>query len=206
MSEPEPTPACPAAHSGDEWADYHAATHNLPPRPLLVEAVRLRSVPGIALDLGCGAGNDARYLVHAGYRVTAVDANLAAVRALQATSGTQLTAIQATFDEFAFDPDGYDLVNAQYALPFNPPPTFPGMFRRLVSALRPGGMFTGQLFGTRDAWNAPGSGMTFHTRDDAVSLFQDLELVAFREFDGPVTLANGQAHHGHAFDIIARRP
>ncbi len=190
----------------DSWAAYHAATHGRPPHPLLVRAAAMLPAPGDALDLGCGAGNDTRYLLAIGFRVTAVDADPDAVRVLNALGEKRLQAIRSTFADFAFDHDGYDLISAQLALPFNPPESFDAMFSRLVGALRPGGIFTGDLFGVRDAWNTSASGMRFHTRVEAERLLDGLQLREFREVEGDVQLVSGEPHHGHSFEIIAQRP
>jgi SAM-dependent methyltransferase len=171
---------------------------------LLVRALAHRSGPGDALDLGYGAGNDTRYLLDLGYRVVAVDANPTAIAVLP--DHPRLEAIQATFAEFSQRPGAYDLISAQLALPFNPPDTFADVFARLVTMLRPGGIFTGNLFGTRDAWNVPTSEMTFHTRLEVEALLQGLEPIEITEMEGPVNLADGTIHAAHAFDIIARKP
>src|SRR5207245_7618968 len=49
------------------------------PHRLVIEAADLMP-PGRALDLACGAGRNARYLVQRGWRVTAVDRSVAAMQ------------------------------------------------------------------------------------------------------------------------------
>jgi SAM-dependent methyltransferase len=178
--------------TSEGWADYHSATRGLPPHPLLVRAVALLPVPGTALDLGCGAGRDSLFLVDRGFHVTSVDTNADAVTALRALKVARLRVVQSTFAEFAFAQDGYDLINAQLALPFNPPETFDAMFGRLVRALRPGGIFTGNLFGVRDEWNVPGSELSFHTRSAARLLLRGLRVRVFDEEEYEVPLVGGK--------------
>jgi SAM-dependent methyltransferase len=212
MDEPRNTePGDSTASEGQQgategWADYHAATRSLPPHALLVRAVALLPAPGTALDLGCGAGRDSLFLVDRGFHVTSVDADPDAVTALRALNMERLRVIQSTFAEFAFAQDDYDLINAQLALPFNPPETFDAMFGRLVRALRPGGIFTGNLFGVRDEWNVPGSGLSFHTRSAARLQLHGLLVRVFDEVENELPLVGGKPHHAHSFEIIAHRP
>lgn len=187
------------------WESYIEATRGLPPRPLLVRAVAMIDVPGEALDLGSGAGNDARFLLDVGYRVTAVDSDPAAIDSLPAGE-PRLQAVQSSFAAFDFPLDRYVLISAQLSLPFSRPEGFDSLFARLTAALVPGGVFTGQLFGVRDAWNQPGSTMAFHTAEQVRDLLRGMDILELRELEDEVMLASGDAHHAHWFDIIVRRP
>jgi SAM-dependent methyltransferase len=189
-----------------DWAGYHAATRHRPARPLLIRAVSMLPRGGKALDLGCGAGNDTRYLLEQGFDVTAVDATSQAVGALRELGEERLRPVLSTFAEFTFDADGYDLINAQYALPFNPQDSFPELFARLKRALRPGAIFTGQFFGVRHEWNTPETDLSFHTRAEAETLLDGLNLVEFDEVAESAATATGGMAFFHTFEIIARKP
>jgi SAM-dependent methyltransferase len=188
------------------WAEYYELTEGNPPRALLVRAVELVSLPAHALDLGSGTGNDTRYLLDRGFMVTAVDADTESIRRLKAIVSDRLRVVQCAFDAFPFEPGHYALINAQHALPFNSPDTFTCMFGRLRGALAPGGVFTGDLFGERDAWNVPGSRLSFHTREEVAALLDGLEVIELTEVETQARLIGGGLHHAHGFDIIARRP
>jgi SAM-dependent methyltransferase len=142
------------------------------------------------------------FLSH-GFQVTAVDSSPYAVAALRSLHAEQLRVVQATFEEFAFAT--YDLINAQYTLPFVTPRQFHKLFARNKDALSPGGVFTGQFFGTHDEWNNPGRGMTFLSKEQAEALLQDLDLLAFSEEELDGQLADGSPKHWHTFHIIARK-
>src|SRR5436309_1397623 len=73
-----------------------------------------------------------------------------------------------------------DLVHAAWSLPFCPPASFPRLWDSIVAALRPGGVFAGQLFGDRDSWAAEPD-MTFHTEAQARAVLSPLETLVFRE-------------------------
>ncbi|WP_433758484.1 SAM-dependent methyltransferase [Nocardia sp. CA-135398] len=87
------------------------------PNPLLVrEAAELE--PGTALDLGCGEGADAVWLAARGWRVTAVDVSVTALRRAAAHADEAGVGERITFAEHDLAqsfPDGeFDLVSAQF--------------------------------------------------------------------------------------------
>lgn len=110
----------------------------------------------------------------------------------------------ADFGAFAFPTAHYDLVNAQYALPFIKPDLFAQVFQHMLDSLKVGGVFAGQLFGERDTW-ATTETMTFHTRSEVEELFRPLDVLVFEEeeTDGPTAL--GAMKHWHVFHVIARK-
>lgn len=203
MTGSGPRADCPTNENFD-WDVYYKASGGRDVRPLLVQAVEAQHSAGDALELGAGAGNEVRYLLERGYRVTAVDADTGGVAILRALAHPNLRVVQSTYDAFTFEPHRYDLVSAQFALPFNPASTFDAMFARLRGSIRPGGLFSGNLFGERDEWNVPGSGKTFLSREDAIRLFDGFDVLLFEEKEEQRELAHGGMKHWHLFDIIAR--
>src|SRR6266852_2382929 len=96
--------------------DFYQHTSGRPPWPLLVRAVSLLAHKERALDLGCGAGRDTRYLLEQGFQVTAVDADANAMAVLATFPQEKLRAIQSSFVDLEFE--SYDLINAHFSLPF----------------------------------------------------------------------------------------
>ncbi|MEV4128410.1 class I SAM-dependent methyltransferase [Nocardia sp. NPDC049707] len=87
------------------------------PNPLLVrEAAGLE--PGTALDLGCGEGADAVWLAGRGWRVTAVDVSVTALRRAAAHADEAGLGEHITFAEHdlaqSFPEGMFDLVSAQF--------------------------------------------------------------------------------------------
>lgn len=189
-----------------DWGRFYGITKDSPPWPLLVRAAALARTHGRALDLGAGAGRDTRYLLGQGFAVTAVDAEPRSVALLETLHDARLRAVRASFEEFDFAGAPYDLISAQFALPFTPRDRFAGMFARLTAALAPGGIFAGQLFGVHDQWNTPGSMMTFHTRAQAEALLGGLETIELTEEDADGHTADGSPKHWNVFHILARKP
>lgn len=193
-----------------QWQAYYEHHKDRPGSPLLRSALSFVSADNAnrqAVDLGCGAGNDSRFLLEAGWNVLAIDREEAAIsRVVEAGQGFasgQLRAVAQAFEELHVLPSAA-LVYAGMALPFCHPEHFAKLWSGVVSALVPGGVFAGNLFGDRDDW-ANRTFMNFHAEAQARGLFQDLELMLFQvhEEDGPCMHG---FKHWHRFDFIARKP
>ncbi len=186
-----------------KWEDFYKITKGRPPWPLLVQAVSLLSNGKDALDLGCGAGRDTRFLLEQGFKVTAVDNDSHAITLLANFPWDRLRAVQASFEAFEFET--YDLVNAHFALPFTSEDRFHEVFARIKLALNAGGIFVGQFFGVNDEWNTPGNQMTFLTREQAEAELKGLKVLEFHEEDVDSHIADGTPKHWHVFHIIAQK-
>jgi SAM-dependent methyltransferase len=186
-----------------DWDAFYGHTKDSQPWPLMIRAAALAPAPLRALDLGAGAGRDTRYLLEHGYSVTAVDAEPGSMALLAALPQDRLRIVQSTFQDFTFAT--YDLINAEFSLPFTPPEHFADVFARLKSALAPGGIFAGQFFGIHDEFNDTGRPMTFLARAEAEAYLDDLETLEFTEEDEDGHKADGTPKHWHVFHILARK-
>ena len=188
------------------FAAYIEARRFDPPRPLLLKAASLVGRKEQALDVGAGALNATKYLLSTGFsHVTALDASPHAQKAAEEFPRQQVTFVLSRFEDFAFPVNSYDLINAEFSLPFINRGNFAPVFIKLLNSVRGAGIFTGQLFGTNDSWNVENSGMTFHTRAEIEAFFRDFELVHLEEEDHPGTTKLGEPKHWHIFHIIASR-
>ena len=184
-----------------EWARYYDATGDVP-RDTLLAAAEAFDTPGVAVDLGCGAGRDTVELLRRGWHVVAIDSEAEAIRRLRAKVGDdeRLQTQVARYEEAALP--SCDLVNASFSLPFCAPEIFGVVWERIVDALRPDGRFCGQLFGERDEW-ATEDDMSVQTREEAELLLSGFELERFDEVEEDGKTALGQLKHWHMFNIVA---
>ncbi len=166
-----------------------------------------------ALELGCGAGIDALTMLKRGFTVTVVDLHARAVDTVITLAerhglAANLTTHISPFEHWQPSPAGYCLINARFCLPFCLPRYFPGAWRTIRSSLRPGGVFTGQLFGTNDEWvNDPErEQINAHTRDEVHQLLTGLTVHKLLEVDRIARTATGKPKHWHVYTIIAQRP
>lgn len=201
MAEP-PT----EAQRGERFAAYIAARRFDPPRPLLLKAAALAGRKDRALDAGAGALNATKYLLSAGFaHVTALDAAPSAQQLAAELPADRVDFVLSRFENFAFPVASYDLVNAEFSLPFIRAEHFAAVFARLLGSVRPGGLFTGQLFGPNDSWNVADSGMNFHSRAAVEALLGGFETLELEEEDHPGKTKLGDEKHWHIFHIIARK-
>ena len=188
----------------DIWGKYFDKTKNKPPRPLLVEALGYVNERGQALDLGAGALNDSAYLVEQGFNVTALDKKSVAEFFNVEVPEEKFQYVIEPFETFEFPDRKFDLVNAQFSLPFIRPENFPKVFASIKNSLRNNGIFVGQLFGNRDSWSSNPS-RTFHSKKEARDLFEDFEILKFIEEERDGQTAIGEDKHWHIFHFIARK-
>ncbi len=195
-----------ADKTNTRWLEFYEITKNKPPSPLLIKALQFVNVKDDALDLGAGALRDTKFLIDSGFKhITAVDSEPLMIEAAKELNSSKLQAVTSNFNNFDYSREHYDLVNAQWALPFNPPDTFEETWNKVKNSLKKGGVFTGQFFGVNDEWNRPGTKMTFKTKDEVEKLLSDMEIIELTEEDKDSTTANGTPKHWHVFHVIARR-
>ena len=126
-------------------------------RPTLLDALDRFDEPGLAVDLGAGTGRDTAELLRRGWSVIAIDGEREAIDRLLALVGGESPRLETRVGRFEDEPwPQCDLVNASYALPFTRAEQFDALWARIVASLRPGGRFSGQIFGVNDEWAGSG--------------------------------------------------
>ena len=186
------------------WRRYfdHAGEE---PRATLLEAIRAFAAPGLAVDLGCGTGRDTFELLRAGWSVVAIDREQEAIDRLRAAACAdddgRLTTRVASIEDAAWP--RCDLVNASFVLPFTRPGQFGDVWQRIVDSLRPGGRFSGQLFGPHDAW--AGTGIVVQRRSELDELLEPFLVERLDEIDEDGSTAVGTPKHWHLYHIVARK-
>ena len=187
------------------WNEYLSNTKSYPSRPLLQEALLFVKTRKTALDLGAGALNDARLLISNGFKVIVVDSNPQIAELARELSKDFIEINISPFDTFNFPENSFDLVNAQYALPFNKPETFSKVFEKITMSLKVGGIFTGQFFGPEDEWANSHTEMSFHSKEQVLTFLNPYTIKKFTEEKSMRPTAAGTEKHWHVFHVIAQK-
>lgn len=193
--------------STDRWQQYYCSANNRPASENLTAALAAFERPplnGVAIDLGCGAGNDVYALLSRGWRVVAVDSNPAVQHFFETSRFapylSELTVICDSFESAAW-PKAH-LINANLALPFCNPVHFPTVWGKISGSLLPGGRFAGNFFGPHDDW-AGRPPMTFLSADQIRELLNGWNIELFEENEHDALTAAGVMKHWHIINVVA---
>ena len=191
--------------SSNLWKTYQEKTKGRPPSPSLVRATGFVTDKDAALDFGAGGLRDSRFLLEQGFKsVIAVDFEPTTAEIAKEIGDERLKVYTTSFDEFGFSQDAFDLINAQFSLPFITPSSFGAVFSKLMASLKPGGILVGQLFGDRDSWRVNPK-MTFHTETEARKLLEGMEILEFKEEEKDEKPVVGALKHWHVFHFTTRK-
>ncbi len=186
-----------------DWQTYYNQHLSRPPRPIVVRAVSYCKNKEKALDIGAGTLVESKFLLDSGFsKVVALDSSPEIEDFTKGINDHRLEVKISSFQDLELLPQSYDLITAQYALPFYGPKDFSEFIGKIISSLRDGGVFVGQFFGERDGWNNGKKDMAFQTKEEAQDLLKDLNLVEFVEEEKDGKVASGEGKHWHVFHFI----
>ncbi|MEO0988558.1 MAG: class I SAM-dependent methyltransferase [Cyanobacteria bacterium J06639_14] len=219
QTSPTDLPVIDSPHFQQRWSDYYEAVIDRPPRSTLIQALNSFATEappnpprnpkyrvGFAVDLGCGNGRDTVELLRRNWRVLAIDGQTEAINQLRQRQDINRTYLETRVQRFESLtlPPSVDLINASFCLPFCPASYFADMWEEIVTAIRPGGRFCGQLFGDRDSW-AVHPDITHHTLAQVKDFFAPFEIELLEEEEHPGKTPLGEERHWHLFHIVARK-
>ncbi|NRA21631.1 MAG: class I SAM-dependent methyltransferase [Oceanospirillaceae bacterium] len=189
----------------DKLQAFYQTTAFKPHRKMLEKFIKFDLTEHrIAVDCGCGIGNDTAYLLAQGYRVHAFDNNATAIDSCRDrfSNAAQITLTQQSFEDFDF-PDS-SLFIAYSSLFFCHPYHFTKTWQRIADSILSGGIFNGDFLGINDSW-AGAKNITTLTSDQLQSLFQDFKILSVKERDEIGKCALGEQKHWHSYTIVARK-
>lgn len=161
---------------------------------------------GKAIELGCGAGNDTVYLIKNNWKVLAIDRENVEERIAKRLNDKELekfTFQQQNFESLELEKS--NLIVANYCLPFCNKNKFEELWNKIESSITNEGYFVGNFFGTNDGWNGIKNEMIFLSREQIMELFNEFEIILFKETEKDALTGLGKMKHWHIFDVIAKK-
>lgn len=194
------------------WDKYYAKKLYLPPAQVSQNVFNLFSKAGLAIDFGCGCGNDTAFLLNNGWTVWAIDGETTAIQILRKRKDipklNSLCTISKKFEEI--DWDSLPMVNlflAVNSLPFVKEEKFKELWTHISKKIESQGRFAGHFFGPNyEGFTAKERQlMTFLTKEDVLKLFNNFDIEFFDEREETGKSGTGRNIHSHIFEIIAKK-
>ena len=190
------------------WSGFIHKTKDLPPRKLLLKALKHVTSYESALDFGAGGLRDTKALIEANFKHIDILDSSTKTKTLASKLDKKTTNVQCYITEFAkfnYQKDFYSLINAQYALPFVDKDQEKNMLEKLFSSLASRGLIVGQFFGENDSWNDGNNpNIIFHTEQEVQKLLEPLNIVYFNEKEF-VDNKSDVHKNWHVFEFIAKK-
>jgi len=189
------------------WHRFIEATKNRKPVGFLIEAVeRLSSAGGLALDLGCGAGVDAKYLAENGFLVEAVDLDKnSIIQTRNICRGLPVKIIQKDIFDYNVKIDNYSLIISWNTLSFLDKEKAKNVLINIQEGLKTDGLFVFGLFGPEDDWAEKHSEMSFWTAEELKEILSRMEFVKILEEKQKKPGATGEIKFWHLIQGIAKK-
>lgn len=155
----------------------------------------------IAVDLGCGAGNDTEFLISKGFKVTAVDSE-EQVKEILDSKNIDKANLNVVIGDFSkIEIPKADLILANLSL-FFVKDNFDEFLNNLLERINDKGFFVANFLGKEDDWN--GSKTTME-KEKLLGYFKDFDINYFSEEKYYKDTALGKNKFWHVYTVIAQK-
>jgi len=187
-----------------DWTSFINGTKNGSPRQLTKIALSWVKNKGRALDIGGGALNDTKYLLEDGFNVDVVDIKDIALDISKEIKNKKLEVYIMPIKDFNLGFEKYDIIIANYVLPFIKPEEIKSLMNNIFNSLKIGGIFCGVFFGHNDFYkNNPN--IAFHSKKQVLRFFKDYEKLYLSEVEKECLNYHGNLEHHHSFEIVTKK-
>ena len=188
-----------------EPGKYYEATINNKPSALIrkffINKYDQKLQGKVAIDLGCGVGNDTIFLLEKGFKVTAIDQE-DQVKEIIKNKVINKQYLKIIIDDFSkLDFLKSDLILANYSL-FFVNENFSSFIEKILKNINSKGFFIGNFLGKEDEWNKI---RTTVDKEELLNYFKDFEIFYFSEEKYYKDTATGKNKFWHIYTIIAQQ-
>lgn len=185
---------------------YYENTKNFKQHKNVSKFITLGIKPTNAIELGCGAGRDTVYLIKNGWNVLAIDredVNSLIIEKLNDEELKKFRFLKQKFEDVILEKN--NLIVANYSIPFCNKNIFEEFWKRMTDSILPGGYFVGNFFGINDEWKNIRDDMVFLEKEQVKKLFENFEIIDFKEIEENSKTGMGDMKHWHIFNVIAKK-
>ena len=185
---------------------FYDNTKDAIPNNNVKKFIELKTETGSAIELGCGAGRDTIYLIKKGWNVLAIDREDVSNFIIEKLNDEELNRFRFQKQNFEkLELENNDLIVANFSIPFCCKSNFEELWNKITYSMLRSGYFVGNFFGLNDEWAKIKNDMTFLSKEDVLSLFNDFEIISFKEIEKDMKTGLGKMKHWHIFDVIAKK-
>lgn len=186
--------------------EFYEVTNNMEVNPNIKSFMKLNVEPGIAIDIGCGAGRDTAFLIKNNWNVVAIDKEdvLEYIeKKLTKEEMKRLKFVKNEIENILLDKS--NLVVANNSIAFCSKKHFKDVWNHIVNSIEENGYFIGTFFGVKDSWRESRKKMKFFEKNEVMELFDKFDIVEFKEMEMDKKSAIGEFKHWHIFAVMAKK-
>ena len=184
---------------------YYEATMNSKPSTLIrkffINKYNQKLQGNVAIDLGCGTGNDTEFLLDKGFKVTAIDQE-EQVKEIIKNKKLNEENLNVIIDDFSkVEITNSDLILANFSL-FFVKDNFNEFIEKILKNINSKGFFVGNFLGKEDDWNKT---RTTIEKEKLLEYFKEFEMYYYSEEKYYKDTANGTGKFWHVYTVIAQK-
>lgn len=185
--------------------EYYKNTAGRKAQGILQKFIKNNPQIKTAIDLGCGSGNETRFLAKNNISVTAVDASDVSkflYEGLTADEKKRISFIQERFSKVELPKA--DLIISFAALPFVRKELLPKIIKKIYYSLNEDGYLICNFFGKKDSWYGFEK-HTFLEKDEIEDLLKEFKILKINEIERDGETGTYEKKHWHIYWIIAKK-
>ena len=192
--------------NNSNWEEFVQVTKNRKPVWLLIKTIKkIKSLNNTALDLGCGAGVDSKYLAKNGFKVDAVDLDQNCITSTKKMcKNLDVKIIKKNIKNYKIKPSTYQLIYSWNTLPFLNKKEMVKVLHGIQKGLTKEGFFVFSLFGIEDNWAKNKPEMAFLTVNELKKILSKMKFIEILETKENKPSAIGKPKFWHQIQGIAQ--